>query len=118
MLADVLVLAASAAFEPLARLAVAAQAMGKPVIASDVGGLGETLMPAATGWLVEPDDPAALANALDLALAMPEEARARLAVRARRFVTRNFSLEQMNEATLRVYRELLEGRAPDAWRIA
>jgi glycosyltransferase involved in cell wall biosynthesis len=76
MLADVVVLASSVALEPLARLAVAAQAMGKPVIASHVGGLGETLMLAATGWLVEPEDPDALADALDLALAMPEEARA------------------------------------------
>jgi glycosyltransferase involved in cell wall biosynthesis len=114
MLADVVVVASSAAFEPLSRLAVAAQAMGKPVIATGVGGLGETLMPAATGWLIEPDDPDALVDALELALAMPEDVRARLAVRARRFVTRNFSLEQTGEATLQVYRELLAVRAPDA----
>jgi glycosyltransferase involved in cell wall biosynthesis len=114
MLADVVVVASSAAFEPLSRLAVAAQAMGKPVIATGVGGLGETLMPAATGWLIEPDDPDALTAALELALAMPDEVRARLAVRARRFVTRHFSLEQTGEATMRVYRELLERRAPGA----
>ena len=40
---------------------------------------------------------------------MPDEARARLAVRARRFVIRNFSLERMGERTMQVYRELLEG---------
>ena len=45
---------------------------------------------------------------------MPEEARARLAVRARRFVTRNFSLERMGDATIKVYRELLDSRPPDA----
>jgi glycosyltransferase involved in cell wall biosynthesis len=77
-----------------------------------VGGLGEALMPAATGWLVEPDADA-LAHALELALAMPDEARARLAVRARRFVARKFSLERMGDATMQVYRELLEGLAPD-----
>jgi glycosyltransferase involved in cell wall biosynthesis len=71
-------------------------------------------MPAATGWLIEPDDPDALTAALELALAMPDEVRARLAVRARRFVTRHFSLEQTGEATMRVYRELLERRAPGA----
>jgi glycosyltransferase involved in cell wall biosynthesis len=88
--------------------------MGKPVVVTDLGGLGETLMPAATGWLVEPGDAGALAYALELALAMPDDARARLALRARRFVTRSFSLEQMGDATMKVYRELLEGRGSDA----
>jgi len=45
---------------------------------------------------------------------MPDEARARLAVRARRFVTRKFSLERMGDATMAVYRELLEDPAPGA----
>jgi hypothetical protein len=45
---------------------------------------------------------------------MPDEARARLAVRARRFVARKFSLERMGDATMQVYRELLEGRTPGA----
>ena len=114
MLADVVVVPANGAAEPLSRVSVQAQAMGKPVILTDVGGLGETLMPAATGWLVAPGDPEALANALELALAMPDEVRARLAARARRFVSRNFSLEQTGEATMRVYRELLEGPVSDA----
>jgi glycosyltransferase involved in cell wall biosynthesis len=114
MLADVVVIAASAAYEPLARIAVEAQALGRPVVVTDTGGLAEMLMPAATGWLVKPDDADALADALELALAMPAAARARLAVRARRFVARNFSLEQTGAATIRVYRELLAGDAPDA----
>jgi glycosyltransferase involved in cell wall biosynthesis len=112
MLAHVVVVPSSGAAEPLSRVSVQAQAMGKPVILTDVGGLGETLMPAATGWLVEAGDPDALAGALELALAMQSEVRARLAARARRFVVRHFSLEQMGEATVQVYRELLEGRAP------
>jgi hypothetical protein len=51
---------------------------------------------------------------LQLALAMPADARDRLATRARRFVTRNFTLDQMGERTLAVYRELLDGVAADA----
>jgi glycosyltransferase involved in cell wall biosynthesis len=94
-------------------VSVEAQAMGKPVIVTDVGGLGETLMPAATGWLVPPDDVDELTRALQLALAMPDDARARLAARARRFVARNFTLEQMGRSTLAVYRELLEGGEPE-----
>jgi glycosyltransferase involved in cell wall biosynthesis len=97
--------------EAFGRVSVEAQAMGKPVIASDVGGLGETLMPAATGWLVPPGRADALAAVLELALAMPDDARARLARRARRFVSRHFGIEQMGRQTLAVYRELLEERA-------
>jgi glycosyltransferase involved in cell wall biosynthesis len=111
--ADVVVVPSTIAPEPFGRVAVEAQAMGKPVVVTDIGGLGETLMPAATGWLVPPDDIDELARALRLALAMPGDARARLARRARRFVLRNFTLEQMGRSTLAVYRELLEGARPE-----
>jgi glycosyltransferase involved in cell wall biosynthesis len=114
MLADVVVAPSTLVPEPFGRVSVEAQAMGKPVIASDIGGLGETLMPMATGWLVPPDDVDELSRALQLALAMPADARDRLAIRARRFVTRNFTLDQMGERTLAVYRELLDGVAADA----
>jgi glycosyltransferase involved in cell wall biosynthesis len=114
MLADVVVAPSTQAPEPFGRVMVEAQAMGKPVIATDIGGLGETLMPAATGWLVPPGDIDELTRALQLALAMPQDARARLATRARRFVMRRFTVEQMGRRTLAVYRELLEGVEPDA----
>jgi glycosyltransferase involved in cell wall biosynthesis len=104
------VVAPSIGPEAFGRVAVEAQAMGRPVVAADIGGLSETVMPAATGWLVPPNDADALAQALELALAMPEDSRARLAERARRFVERSFSLERMGRATLAVYRELLDDR--------
>lgn len=110
LLADVVVAPSTGAPEPFGRVSVEAQAMGKPVIVTNMGGLGETLMPAATGWLVPPDEPGELANAIELALAMPADARARLAPRARDFVVRNFSIEKMGKKTLAVYREVLESR--------
>jgi glycosyltransferase involved in cell wall biosynthesis len=111
LLADVVVAPSTIAPEPFGRVSIEAQAMGKPVIVTNLGGLGETLMPAATGWLVPPDDPAELADALELALGLPEDTRARLADRARNFVARNFSSEEMGRKTLAVYREVLEGAA-------
>ena len=95
--------------EAFGRVSVEAQAMGKPVVVTDVGGLGETLMVAATGWLVRPDDPAELAWALDLALSMPPEPRERLAQRARSWVVDHFTAERMCRQTLQVYREVLGG---------
>jgi glycosyltransferase involved in cell wall biosynthesis len=112
-LADVVVVP-SVGPEAFGRVSIEAQALGRPVVATDVGGLGETLMPAATGWLVPPDNPEELARALELALAMPDDARARLAVRARRLVQRRFSLERTAESTMALYRELLPAHVPAA----
>jgi glycosyltransferase involved in cell wall biosynthesis len=106
-LADVVVVP-SVGPEAFGRVSIEAQALGRPVVATDIGGLGETMMPAATGWLVPPDNPGELARALELALAMPEDARARLAVRARSLVQRHFTIERMAESTIAVYRELLD----------
>jgi glycosyltransferase involved in cell wall biosynthesis len=44
--------------------AVESQAAGRPVIAADVGGVRETVVPEETGWLVPPDDVGALARAM------------------------------------------------------
>lgn len=110
-LAD-LVVVPSTGPEAFGRISIEAQAMGRPVIATDRWGLSETIMPAATGWLVQPDDVNHLTSALDLALTMPEDAKERLAARCRRFVERNYSLTRMGKSTLSVYRELIEGRKP------
>jgi glycosyltransferase involved in cell wall biosynthesis len=112
-LADVVVVP-SIGPEAFGRVAIEAQALGRPVVATDIGGLGETLMPAATGWLVPPDNPGELARAIELALAMPDDARARLADRARRLVEQRFSVERMALSTIAVYRELLGEKASAA----
>ena len=108
LLADV-VLVPSVGPEAFGRASVEAQAMGKPVIVTDVGGLGETLLPASTGWLVPTDDPAELAFALDLALNMPAEAKERLKGRARSWIMDQFTAERMCQQTLAVYAELVPG---------
>ena len=61
-----------------------AMAMGKPVVASDLGGLREIVQHGRTGLLVAADDDAALAAALT-ELALDANRRARLGEQARRF---------------------------------
>jgi glycosyltransferase involved in cell wall biosynthesis len=108
MLADV-VLSASLDPEAFGRVAVEAQAMGRPTIATDHGGARETLVDGATGWLVPPGNACALARALEAALAIDAAEREALATRAMARVRARYSKEAMCAATLAVYRELLHG---------
>jgi glycosyltransferase involved in cell wall biosynthesis len=114
------VVAPSTGPEAFGRSAVEAQAMGAPVIVSDLGAAPETIVapPQApneerTGWRVPAGDAQALAEALGQALSLGASAREALARRARAHVVRNFSLESMTRATLNVYLSVLEGRSPN-----
>jgi glycosyltransferase involved in cell wall biosynthesis len=105
-LSDVVV-SASTDPEGFGRVIVEAQAMGRPVVATDHGGARETIAPGATGWLAPPGDPAALAAALAEALALGPEARGQLARRARAQVAAGYSRDAMCAKTIAVYEELL-----------
>ncbi|PCJ56656.1 MAG: glycosyl transferase [Rhodospirillaceae bacterium] len=112
MLADVVV-SASTDPEAFGRIAAEAQAMGRPVLASDHGGARETVLANVTGRLTPPGDADALALALDWALGLTPEDRSRLAANARAHVAQNFTNAAMCKATLDVYREVLaEDAAP------
>ena len=109
-LADVVV-SASLDPEPFGRVMIEAQAMGRPIVAADHGGARETVLPGETGWLVRPNDAAALADGIRAALSLDGEARDRMAARAVAHVRENFSRYQMCARTLAVYSELLDARA-------
>ena len=106
MLADV-VISASTRPEGFGRIAIEAQAMGRPVIATDHGGSRETVRPGETGWLVPPGDPAMLAHALGEALSLDGAERLAWAERARHWVASHYDTRLMCDATLAVYEEVL-----------
>jgi glycosyltransferase involved in cell wall biosynthesis len=106
MLADVVV-SASNRPEGFGRVIVEAQAMGRPVVATDHGGARETVLPDETGWLVPPGDPRALAGAIAEALALSAEERAILAERAIAHARERFGIERMCAETLAAYGEIL-----------
>jgi len=106
MLADVVV-SASTRPEGFGRVAVEAQAMGRPVIATDHGGARETVLREESGWLVPPGDAEALAAALDWALSLSRQERENMAANGRTNVERNFTVELMCQRTLAVYQSLL-----------
>jgi len=101
------VVSASTDPEAFGRVAAEAQAMGRPVIASDHGGARETVRGGETGWLVPPGDADQLAQALDLALGMTPEERSAVAAAARAHIAATFDVRLMCERTLAVYAELL-----------
>ena len=115
MLTDVAV-SCSTDPEAFGRVVVEAQAMGRPVIASDHGAPRETILPGRTGWLTAPGDPQALANALARFLELDEDERALMATEAQDFVRANFTRDKMCAATLAVYREVLAEAGRDAAR--
>lgn len=106
MLSDVVV-SASTDPEGFGRVIIEAQAMGRPVVATDHGGAHETILPGATGWLAPPGDPAVLAAAIGQALRLDDAARAAFARRARAHVAAGYTREQMCARTIAVYEELL-----------
>jgi len=107
MLAGVVV-SASTDPEGFGRVPVEAQAMGRPVIATDHGGAQETIVRGETGWLIPPSDPEALAHAIEEALALQPTQRSILATRAMAHIAQNFTREQMTSKTMDVYAEVLK----------
>jgi glycosyltransferase involved in cell wall biosynthesis len=109
-LADI-VISASTEPEGFGRVVIEAQAMARPVVATNHGGAAETVTHGMTGWLVPPGDAPALAAALDAVLDLPPEERAATAERARAAVQAHYTVAAMQRATLEVYRDLLAGGA-------
>jgi len=112
-IADVVVVPATEA-PVLGRVVAQAQAMSRPVVASNVGVLPEYLvtppqMPedVRTGWVTTPGDPLDLARALAAALSLDDDAYQAMCARAREFAEYMFSPESVAVATRAVYRSLL-----------
>ena len=106
MLTDV-VISASTDPEAFGRVIAEAQALGRPVIATDHGGAKETVIPGETGWLVPPGDADALAQAIEKVLKLDSAQRSTLAGKAIANVRDNFSKANMCTKTLDVYDEVL-----------
>jgi len=90
--------------EGLGISALQAMAWGLAVVATNVGGLAEVVEDGETGWLVPPDDPAALAEAI--ARAASDRARLREMGLKARERARQFSSKLMVERTEELYKKL------------
>lgn len=86
-----------------------AQSCGIPVIASDVGGISETLADGITGVLVPAGDGAALASAAS-GLLTDDARRLTMGAAAANHARGRFGLERMADAYISLYREVAERR--------
>lgn len=107
-LADVVV-AASSTPEAFGRVIAEAQAMGRPVVATDHGGAREQLSGGRMAWLTPLGDADALAQAINEAINLPVAERELLAPAAIANVRMRFTKHAMCQRTLLVYRELVGG---------
>ena len=92
--------------EGFGRVLVEAACLEKPVVATRVGGIPEVVVDGETGLLVAPDDPAALAEALNRLLGDPG-LRAKLGAAGRLRATERFGAARHVEGVERVYAEAL-----------
>ena len=106
MLSDVVV-SASTDPEGFGRIPIEAQIMGKPIIATDHGGVQETIIDGQTGWLVPPNDVDALYQSIKNVLSLTDDEKNILAQNAMNHVAQNFTNDKMVDETLNVYAELL-----------
>ena len=107
-LADVDVFVMPSLFEGLGVAALEAMAAGRPVIATRVGGLAESIIDGVTGILVAPRDAEALAGAIAKLAAQPELA-AEMGQHGRARVLEHFTLAKTALKNEAFYYELLEG---------
>ncbi|NHK28545.1 glycosyltransferase family 4 protein [Parvularcula flava] len=102
-----IVISASRRPEAFGRVAIEAQAMARPVIATGHGGTMETVVDGQTGWLYPPGDVAALAERIAAFAALSGPERQVIGAAARGNAAENFSVARMTERTLQVYRKAL-----------
>jgi glycosyltransferase involved in cell wall biosynthesis len=105
-LADVIV-CPSHVPEGFGRLIVEAQAMKKPIIATNHGAASDLIEDDKTGWFVAPQDEKALAKVLDQILALPKKELTAMGKREREWAETHFSKIAMLSRTIAVYKEVI-----------
>ncbi len=83
-----------------------AMAAGKPIIASDVGGISDAVKDGINGFLVKPRDVEQLAEKISYLILHPEE-RITMGNENRKSAEENYTWENIAKNTLKIYRKIL-----------
>ena len=82
--------------------------MGKPIIASNLGGSKETILNKKTGFLYKFEDPRELAKILNTVIQLNHDELKYMGNEGRKNVAKKFDVEIMCESNLREYKKLLK----------
>ena len=107
MLVSDVVLSTSIEPEAFGRIAIEGQAMGRIVVASDIGGSKETVIDGVTGKLFKSGDADDLAKAIKWALSLSGDEREKIGANAIKNVKEHFTKQIMCDKTISVYEELI-----------
>ena len=102
-----LVVSASIEPEAFGRVAIEAQSMEKPIIASDIGGSNETIIDNHTGFLFESNNPVSLSKKIIEVLNLDEYKLRLIGTEGRKNIIKKFNVEKMCFSTYSEYKKLL-----------
>ena len=102
-----LIVSASIEPESFGRVAVEAQSMKKPILASDIGGSNETVENGKTGFLFEAGNPVSLSNKILEILKLDESTLKSIGNEGRKNIIKKFNVEKMCFSTYSEYKKLL-----------
>ncbi len=102
-----IIVSASIEAEAFGRVSVEAQSMGKPIIASNIGGSKETVIHEKTGFLFESNNARSLSKQILKVLNMDETSLKMMGIEARKNVIQRFNVEKMCFSTYSEYKRLL-----------
>jgi glycosyltransferase involved in cell wall biosynthesis len=96
--------------EPQGRVLIEAMSLGRPVVATRVGGIPETVDDGMSGMLVERNDPKSLAETITQILLNPELGRW-MGENGRSVLDKKFNEQDILRRTLNLYRDVLTKRS-------
>ena len=102
-----IVVSASVEPEAFGRVAVEAQSMEKPIIASDIGGSNETIIDNVTGFLFQSGNAEALSKKIVEVIQLDESRLKSIGIEGRKNIIKKFNVEKMCFSTYSEYKKLL-----------
>ena len=102
-----IVISASVEPEAFGRVAVEAQSMEKPIIASNIGGSNETIIDEKTGFLFEAGNAKSLSDKILKILNLDETSLKSFGIEGRKNIIQKFNVEKMCFSTYSEYKKLL-----------
>jgi glycosyltransferase involved in cell wall biosynthesis len=103
-----LVVSSSIEPEAFGRVAVEAQAMNKPIVASDIGGSKETVLNGRSGLLYKFNNPKEFAKAINKIIKMDKQSLSLMGALGRKNVEKKYNVDQMCQTTFTEYKKLLK----------